>query len=121
MNIEKIITTTDSISGESTEHKFFIDKNSYFDKNLEISQYIDESNIGTSFDQFKPLDGLWSINQTNDETEAGYGRVFVVKHRNGKSRYSFTVKYAVRNISFEMFNCFLVSKRVNSYFSQKVD
>lgn len=30
-----IITTTDSISGESTEHKFFIDKNSYFDKNLD--------------------------------------------------------------------------------------
>jgi len=57
------------------------------------AEFIDEGTIGGSFDQFKPLDGLWSINQTNDETEAGYGRVFVVKHRNGKSRYSFTVKY----------------------------
>jgi KaiC/GvpD/RAD55 family RecA-like ATPase len=30
---------------------------------LEIRQYIDESNIGTAFDQFKPLDAFWSINQ----------------------------------------------------------
>ena len=54
--------------------------------------------IGGSFDQFKPLDGLWSINQTNDETSAGFGRIFVVKHRNGKSRFSFTVKYNKENL-----------------------
>lgn len=57
------------------------------------AEFIDEGTIGGSFDQFKPLDGLWSINQTNDETGAGFGRIFVVKHRNGKSRYSFTVEY----------------------------
>jgi len=57
------------------------------------AEFIDEAVIGGSFDQFKPLDGLWSINQTNEETEAGYGRIFVVKHRSGQSRYSFVVKY----------------------------
>lgn len=57
------------------------------------AEFIDEGTIGGSFDQFKPLDGLWSINQTNEESEAGYGRIFVVKHRSGKNRYSFTVKY----------------------------
>ena len=47
---------------------------------LEIGQYIDESNIGTSFDQFKPLDAFWSINQQVLEKDAEVGRVFVIKH-----------------------------------------
>jgi replicative DNA helicase len=58
-----------------------------------LEEYIDESSIGGSFDQVKPLDGLWSINQTNDETTAGYGRIFVVKHRNGRSKFAFPIKY----------------------------
>ena len=60
---------------------------------LTLEEYIDENSIGGSFDQVKPLDGLWSINQTNDETTAGYGRIFVVKHRNGRSKYAFPIKY----------------------------
>lgn len=60
---------------------------------LEIHQFIDESNIGTSFDQFKPLDALWSINQQPIEKDAEVGRVYVVKHRNGKSKYSFKLGF----------------------------
>jgi hypothetical protein len=60
---------------------------------LEISQYIDESNIGTSFDQFKPLDGFWSINQQTIEKDAEVGRGFVIKHRNGKSRFPFKMAF----------------------------
>lgn len=55
---------------------------------LEISQYIDESNIGTSFDQFKPLDCFWSINQLPLEKDAGVARLFIIKHRNGRSRFN---------------------------------
>ena len=60
---------------------------------LDQSQYIDESSIGTSFDQFKPLDCLWSINQQVLEKEAKVGRIFIIKHRNGKSRKAFYVKF----------------------------
>ena len=60
---------------------------------LSNSEFIEEGNIGASFDMFKPLDGLWSINRTTDEAGAKVGRVFVVKHRNGKSRYHFPVEY----------------------------
>jgi replicative DNA helicase len=60
---------------------------------LEIGQYIDESNIGTSFDQFKPLDAFWSINQQVLEKDAEVGRVFVVKHRNGRSRFPFKIAF----------------------------
>lgn len=60
---------------------------------LEISQYIDESNIGTSFDQFKPLDAFWSINQQTIEKDAEVGRGFVIKHRNGRSRFAFKMAF----------------------------
>lgn len=57
------------------------------------AEFIDEGTIGGSFDQVKPLDGLWSINQTNAEAEAGYARYYVVKHRSGNGRFSFPVFY----------------------------
>jgi len=60
---------------------------------LEINQYIDESNIGTSFDQFKPLDAFWSINQQTIEKDAEIGRGFVIKHRNGRSRFPFKIGF----------------------------
>ena len=60
---------------------------------LELNEYIDESNIGTSFDQYKPLDAFWSINQKSSEKDAEIGRVFVIKHRNGQSRYSFKIGF----------------------------
>ena len=60
---------------------------------LEISQYIDESNIGTSFDQFKPLDAFWSINQQTIEKDAEVGRGFVIKHRDGRSRFPFKMGF----------------------------
>jgi hypothetical protein len=60
---------------------------------LESGQYIDESNIGTSFDQFKPLDCFWSINQQPLEKDAGVARLFVIKHRNGKSRFPLWVNF----------------------------
>lgn len=59
----------------------------------EIHQYIDESNIGGSFDQFKPLDGFWSINQLTSEKNAKIGRVFIIKHRSGKSQEACEVEF----------------------------
>lgn len=70
---------------------------------LEIGQYIDESNIGTSFDQFKPLDALWSINQQVIEKDAEVGRIFVVKHRNGRSRFPFKIGFDYKLGTLDMF------------------
>jgi len=70
---------------------------------LEIGQYIDESNIGTSFDQFKPLDAFWSINQQVLEKDAQVGRVFVIKHRNGRSRFSFNIGFDYALGTLDMF------------------
>jgi len=70
---------------------------------LELGQYIDESNIGTSFDQFKPLDAFWSINQQVLEKDAEVGRVFVIKHRNGRSRFPFKIGFDYKLGTLDMF------------------
>jgi hypothetical protein len=70
---------------------------------LEIGHYIDESNIGTSFDQFKPLDAFWSINQQTIEKDAEVGRGFVIKHRNGKSRFPFKIGFDYSLGTLDMF------------------
>lgn len=51
--------------------------------------FIDDSEVGDSYGQVRVMDAVWSINQTAKEKKAGIGRIFVVKHRNGKSRYHF--------------------------------
>lgn len=71
---------------------------------LELGQYIDESNIGTSFDQFKPLDAFWSINQQVIEKDAEVGRVFVIKHRNGRSRFPFKIAFDYKLGTLDMFS-----------------
>lgn len=51
--------------------------------------FIDDSEIGDSYGQIRNMDACWSINQTKKEKIANVGRIFVVKNRNGKSRYHF--------------------------------
>jgi replicative DNA helicase len=70
---------------------------------IDSSGFIDEGNIGGSFDQCKPLDGLWSINQTNEEKDGSVGRIFIVKHRNGKSKFHFHVNFNYNTLS--MYEC----------------
>jgi replicative DNA helicase len=81
----------------------------------EINQYIDESNIGGSFDQFKPLDGFWSINQLKQEKDANVGRVFIIKHRSGKSQEAVDVEFdygtmRISQIDRQRYNKLLQSK-----------
>jgi replicative DNA helicase len=54
---------------------------------------IDDTNLADSYGQIRPLDGCWSINQMHQEKEAGVARIFVIKHRHGKSRFTFHVEY----------------------------
>jgi hypothetical protein len=70
---------------------------------LEIGEYIDESNIGTSFDQFKPLDAFWSINQQVIEKDAEVGRAFVIKHRDGRSRFAFKIGFDYKLGTLDLF------------------
>jgi replicative DNA helicase len=57
---------------------------------------IDDTNLADSYGQIRPLDGCWSINQMQVEKEANIARIFVIKHRHGKSRFTFYVGYDVK-------------------------
>lgn len=54
---------------------------------------MDEEQLSDSYDQIKPLDALWTINQHLDEKDAGLARIFVAKHREGKTKFIFHVEY----------------------------
>jgi replicative DNA helicase len=70
---------------------------------------IDDTNLADSYGQIRPLDGCWSINQMQAEKEAGIARIFVIKHRHGKSRFTFHAQFdkqtlQIKQISEETYN-----------------
>jgi replicative DNA helicase len=70
--------------------------------------FLDDSEIGDSYGQIRNMDACWSINQNKREKTACVGRIFVVKNRNGKSRYHFCyyqdpVTLSIRSITEEDF------------------
>lgn len=71
---------------------------------LEIHQFIDESSIGSSYDQFKPLDALWSINQTMAEKTAEVARGYVIKTRDGKSKVLFKMGFDYNAGTLDVFD-----------------
>lgn len=58
-----------------------------------VEQHIDDQHLADSFGQIRPLDGAISLNQTDGEKSVGVGRAYVVKQRDGKSRYHIYLKF----------------------------
>lgn len=59
---------------------------------------IDDTNLADSYGQIRPLDGCWSINQMQAEKEAGIARIFVIKHRHGRSRFTCYVQFDMKTL-----------------------
>lgn len=55
---------------------------------VNLNGVIDDCDTGDAKAQNRPLDAYWSINQMNEEKECGLARLFVIKHRDGKSRFT---------------------------------
>ncbi len=68
---------------------------------LSLEEVMGEGEQGASFMQNQVLDAFWSINQTDDEKKACMARVWVIKARNGKSRYRFKVKFDYNVLSIK--------------------
>lgn len=62
-------------------------------KELGLEEFMDETNQGDSFKQFQIFDLFATLNQTSVENKANVGRFFLAKVRNGKSRFSFKIRY----------------------------
>jgi len=54
---------------------------------------IEEEHLADSFGQIRPLDGCISLNQNDTENTLGVGRGYVIKQRDGKSRYQLYLKF----------------------------
>jgi KaiC/GvpD/RAD55 family RecA-like ATPase len=54
---------------------------------------IEEEHLADSFGQIRPLDGCFSLNQNDTENQLGLGRGYVIKQRDGKSRYQIYLRF----------------------------
>lgn len=54
---------------------------------------IDDQHLADAFGQIRPLDGCLSLNQNDNEKKLGIGRGYVIKQRDGESRYQIYLKF----------------------------
>jgi hypothetical protein len=59
---------------------------------------IDEEHFADSYGQIRVLDGAFSFMQNDKEKTMGVGRGFVIKQRDGKSRYYFNLAFDKENL-----------------------
>lgn len=85
---------------------------------------IDDEHLADSFGQIRPLDGCMSLNQNDTEKLLGIARGFVIKQRDGKSRYWFYLRINKENlrmtqITRDEYKCLLSA--VKEYAAEDVD
>lgn len=54
---------------------------------------IDDEHLADSYGQIRPLDCCLSLNQNDNEKKLGIGRCYVIKQRDGESRYVIYLKF----------------------------
>lgn len=54
---------------------------------------IDDEHLADAYGQIRPLDGCLSLNQNDNEKLLGIGRGYVIKQRDGKSRYQIYLRF----------------------------
>ena len=59
---------------------------------------LDDEHLADSFGQIRPLDGCFSIMQNDTEKKLGLGRMYVIKQRDGESRYQFYLCFDKKNL-----------------------
>jgi replicative DNA helicase len=59
---------------------------------------IEEEHLADSFGQIRPLDGCFSLNQNDVEKLLGIGRCYVIKQRDGRSRYMIRLKFDLESL-----------------------
>jgi hypothetical protein len=67
-------------------------------KNKGDRSRIDDNHLADAFGQIRPLDGCFSLNQNDNEKLLGIGRGYVIKQRDGKSRYQIYLKFDKENL-----------------------
>lgn len=88
---------------------------------VRMEQVIDDDMLSDSFAQIKPLDAMWSINQFQDERDCGahenwgLARIYVVKHREGKARFFFPIKFDYNKLKLQQISNDEHAKLIKQY------
>jgi len=82
---------------------------------IKLGGVIDDENLADSYGQVRPLDALWSINQTKDEKDCELAKIFAIKHRHGKSRFTFYVEYNKNTLKISELSSESYHSRLHSY------
>lgn len=61
-------------------------------------ELVDDQHLADSFGQIRPLDAAISLNQNDSEKSLGIGRAYVIKMRDGKSRFKIYLKFDKNNL-----------------------
>lgn len=91
------------LRGMATEEDIFIatamqpNRDSKKDQQGQNSR-IDDQHLADAFGQIRPLDGCFSLNQNDSEKSLGIGRCYIIKQRDGKSRYQIYLNFNQQNL-----------------------
>lgn len=76
---------------------------------------LDDDHLADSFGQIRPLDGCISLNQNDTEKFLGIGRCYVIKQRDGKSRYQFYLSFDKESLRIQEIHQNEYRLRLNSH------
>lgn len=86
---------------------------------VKLGDFIDDDSLADSFAQSRPLDAFWSINQFQDEKECGLARMWICKHRNGRSKFWFPVEYNKKSLRITEISMNAYNDRLRLHRSEK--
>lgn len=76
---------------------------------------LDDEHLADSFGQIRPLDGCVSLNQNDTEKFLGIGRAYVIKQRDGKSRFQIYLSFNKDNLKIQEIHQNEYRLRLNSH------
>jgi len=78
---------------------------------------IDHTLLADSYAQIRPLDACWSINQNDIENKIDppVGRMYIIKHRDGKSRYLFPIEFDTKTLKIREVHWDTYKGRMSKY------
>lgn len=115
---EKIVR---DLRGMATEENIFLatamqpNRDSKKDGQKNERGKIDEEHLADSFGQIRPLDGCFSLNQNDNEKTLGIGRLYVIKQRDGKSRYQLYLSFNQQNLKITEIHNTTYREKLNSH------
>lgn len=88
-------------------------------ESIKMGGIIDDDNLAEAKGQNRPLDALWSINQLQEERDCSLARIFVIKHRDGKARFTCHIEFDYNTLKMREISQNKYTTTFNRYKNEK--